>query len=318
MPALTLYSEYSRQDVHDIFSPDTRFTQSTGTWGLQGIVEIPNKQGDFIFFVTFGQHQADHTFDEWITEEGVVSWQSQPRQSFEDRKIQQLIHNDEKKNSIHLFLRTHRSGGYIYFGRLKYLSHNPAREKPVYMYWQLMAWPIPGEVLEQIDLHLQPSDVFRHVMEPGADYRNWNTIVKWRGKTWQVKRQELISLVRDWVIRGLPQEAVRFKDWYINVDNQRISPKWLFHLITGAGYNEFDAPLARRILSKIGFVAVRVRKGEESDQSDREEDRSIDSDRMKPAERQVFFEKISQALIKEFPDTFHLARFRFPDRENWF
>ncbi|MGA2977937.1 MAG: DUF3427 domain-containing protein, partial [Spirochaetia bacterium] len=98
MPVLTLYSEYSRQDVHDIFSPDTRFTPGAGTWGLHGIVEIPDNPGDFVFFVTFGQQQAGHTFDEWITEEGVISWQSQPGQSFLDRRIQQFIHHDDYKN----------------------------------------------------------------------------------------------------------------------------------------------------------------------------------------------------------------------------
>jgi hypothetical protein len=318
MPPLMLYSEYSRLEVHDIFSPDTRFTQSRGPWGMQGIIEIPNKPGDFVFFVTYGQRQADHTFDEWITKEGVISWQSQPRQSFEDRKIQKLIHHNEKNNTIHLFLRTHRSGGYFYLGGLKYLSHNPTRENPVYMYWQLSDWPIPTVVLERINLQLQSTDLFRQVMETGPDYRNGNSTFKWHGKTWNANRQELISQVRNWIIRGLPEEAVRYRDWYINVDNQRISPKWLFHLITGAGYNEFDAPLARRILSKIELFGIRVRTGKESDQSNREEDRSIDSGRMKPAERQILFENISKELSKEFPDAFRLARFRFPNRENWF
>jgi hypothetical protein len=222
MPALTLYSEYSRQDVHDIFSPNTRFTQSSGTWGLHGIVEIPNKPGDFVFFVTFGQHQADHTFDEWITDEGVISWQSQPRQSFMDRKIQQLIHHDDKKNSIHLFLRTQRAANYTYLGKLRYLSHDPEREKPVYMYWQLIDWPITAEVIGRIHLQVKSANNFRQVMEPGSESEYGDTTLIWHSKTWQVNRQELISQVKDWLIRGLPKEAVRYKDWYINVDNQRI------------------------------------------------------------------------------------------------
>lgn len=318
MPALILYSEYSRQDVHDIFSPDTRFTQSSGSWGLHGIVNIPSKPGDFVFFVTFGQHQAGHTFDEWITEEGILSWQSQPRQSFEDRRIQQLIHHDEKKNSIHLFLRTQRTANYTYLGKLRYLAHDPAREKPVYMYWQLVDWPMPPEVLSRINIQLQPANIFRKVMEPAAETGNGNTTLIWRGMTWQVDRQALISQVRDWIVRGLPKEAIRYKDWYVDVDGQHISPKWLFHLITGAGYNEFDAPTARVKLSKCGLVAIRVRETEESDAADRKEGSPVNSNRLKPAERQVLFKKISRELSKEFPDTFRLVRFRFPDRENWF
>ena len=54
------------------------FTPQAGTWGLHGIVKIPDREGDFVFFVTFGQEQGDHAFDESITTEGEFSWQSQP------------------------------------------------------------------------------------------------------------------------------------------------------------------------------------------------------------------------------------------------
>lgn len=322
MPAPTIYFEYSREDVHDFFSPDTPFTPSAGTWGLHGIVEVPNRPGDFVFFVTFGQHQAGHTFDEWITEEGVISWQSQPRQSFEDRRIQQFIHHDDKKNSVHLFLRTLRTANYTYLGKLRYLAHDPAREKPVYMYWQLVDWPMPAEIIRQINLQLQPANIY-HLgtalfMEPIAEYDHENTSFIWRGKTWQVNRQALISRVRDWIARGLPEEATRYKDWYVDIDGQRISPKWLFHLITGAGYNEFDAPQAREKLSKVGLDTVRVRSTEESDATSQTNGGLINPTRLKPAERQVFFQQISQRLSKEFPETFGMAKYRIPDRENWF
>ncbi len=262
-PVLALYFEYSRKDVHDIFSTDTRFTPSSGTWGLHGIVEIPNSPGDFVFFVTFGQHQAGHTFDEWITEEGVMAWQSQPRQSLQDRKIQQLIHHDENRNTIYLFLRTQRISGYTYLGRLKYLTHDPAQEKPVFMYWQLLDWPIPDEVLSRMHLTLQPAGLFYQVMRSksknrSADFQKTDEKFIWRGKTWMVDRNDLIAQIREWTTRGLPEEAVRFRDWYIEVDEIRISPKWVFHLITEAGYNEFDAPTARRCLAEIGIMAMRM------------------------------------------------------------
>jgi hypothetical protein len=51
---LILYDTYTRQDVHDIFSPETHFVPSAGTWGLWGIVPIPSKSGDIVLFVTFG------------------------------------------------------------------------------------------------------------------------------------------------------------------------------------------------------------------------------------------------------------------------
>ncbi len=76
---LKLWNSYTREQVHSIFSPDTVFTPQAGTWGLQGMVRIPDRVGDWVFFVTFGQQQGEHLFDESITEDGVLSWQSQPR-----------------------------------------------------------------------------------------------------------------------------------------------------------------------------------------------------------------------------------------------
>jgi hypothetical protein len=41
MRTLTLYADYTRQDVHSIFDPDSNFTPQAGTWGMQGIVKLP-------------------------------------------------------------------------------------------------------------------------------------------------------------------------------------------------------------------------------------------------------------------------------------
>jgi hypothetical protein len=79
MPSLELYHDYTRKEVHDIFAPDAPFTPQSGTWGLHGIIVVPNRPHDFLFFVTFGQQQGTHVFDEGITDTGVLSWQSQPR-----------------------------------------------------------------------------------------------------------------------------------------------------------------------------------------------------------------------------------------------
>lgn len=102
MCKLKLYDTYSRKDVHDIFAPQTKFTPQAGTWGLHGIVAIPGRIGDFVFFVTFGQQQGDHLFDEGVTDDGVLSWQSQPHQSLINEQVQQLINHDELINSIYL------------------------------------------------------------------------------------------------------------------------------------------------------------------------------------------------------------------------
>ena len=80
----------------------------------------------------------------------------------------------------------------------------------------------------------------------------------WRGKTWPVNRAELINQAKQILLDHVPLDATRFTKWYILIDDQPISPKWLFHLITGADYADFDSPTARRKLSQIGFESIQL------------------------------------------------------------
>lgn len=152
MNSLQLWCEYTREDVHSIFSPETVFVPQRGTWGIQGMVRVPSRVGDWVFFVTFGQAQGNHVFDESITDEGVLSWQSQPAQRLDDPIIKELIHHDDRLNNIHLFLRTKKGDSYGYFGTLGYLTHDGSRERPVHFQWQLLDWPAPPEFLRRIGL----------------------------------------------------------------------------------------------------------------------------------------------------------------------
>jgi hypothetical protein len=72
-------------------------------------VRIPDRAADWVFFVTFGQVQGEHEFDEAITFDGVLSWQSQPAQRLDDEVIREFIGHDDRINNIHLFLRTART-----------------------------------------------------------------------------------------------------------------------------------------------------------------------------------------------------------------
>jgi hypothetical protein len=160
MPTLQLHQDYDRREVHDIFEPETPFTPGAGKWGVPGIVAVKDRSGDFVLFVTFGQQQGEHDFDEGISVDGVLRWQSQPGQSLQEKQIRQFIEHDETKNQIYLFLRTaerDRTGPrrYTYLGRLKYLTHDAEREKPVHFAWQLLSWPVPQECLTRMSLSLE-------------------------------------------------------------------------------------------------------------------------------------------------------------------
>lgn len=177
MKKLQIYEDYSREDVHSIFSPDTKFTPQAGTWGLQGIVKIPNREGDFVFFVTYGNKQADHEFDESISEDGVLSWQSQPSQGLSDKVIKSLINHDETVNSIFLFLRTSKNRQYSYLGKLKYSTHDAQREKPVYFQWQILDWEISNNKLSELGLNLT-SSTFKATENIENDTAEKNTITE--------------------------------------------------------------------------------------------------------------------------------------------
>lgn len=141
MKELTRYEKYTREEVHDIFSPNTNFTPHAGVWGLQGIIPISYTHSDYIFFVTYGHTESGHEFDESIDENGILTWQSQPSQSFNDYRIKDFINHDENINNIYLFLRTNgRNKHYTYLGLLAYASHDNQRENPVYFKWQILDW----------------------------------------------------------------------------------------------------------------------------------------------------------------------------------
>ena len=150
--ALDRWKGFTRRKAHDLLAPSAPFTPQRGQWGLQGIVPLLGRPGDFVFFVTFGQSQGEHSFDEGVTGEGVLTWQSQPRQSATSPQIQQFINHDDLVNSIYLLLRTKREGPYTYLGRLRYLTHDAERENPVYFQWQILDWDPPVEVSQWLGL----------------------------------------------------------------------------------------------------------------------------------------------------------------------
>ena len=51
---------------------------------MQGLIPLRDRPGDFVFLVSFGRSQSHHEFDESITDDGVLSWQSQPSQRLRD------------------------------------------------------------------------------------------------------------------------------------------------------------------------------------------------------------------------------------------
>lgn len=150
-----LYEEYSRKEVRDIFAPDASFTPGAGVWGQRGIIELPDGSGDFVLFVSLGQVTGNHSFDEGISDQGILRWQSEPKQKLSSTKLIKLIgHGDA---NVHLFFRTGNLAGgvakpYTYLGQIQYRTHDGEREMPVHVSWDLKSWPIPETVRKAMGL----------------------------------------------------------------------------------------------------------------------------------------------------------------------
>ena len=97
MKKLVRYERYTRKDIHDIFSPDTKFIAGAETWGLQGIIRVPRTQHDYIFLITYGKKESGHEFDENIDENGILTWQSQPSQTLNESRILDFINHNYLK-----------------------------------------------------------------------------------------------------------------------------------------------------------------------------------------------------------------------------
>ena len=151
MPELKLFHEYTRRQVHDIFSPNSSFKEQTGAWGISGIVRI-DKSNNYVFFVSLGCKQAHHSFKEGITRDGMVYWQSQPGQKLTDKQIQTFIHHNELSNAIHLFFRSTKGGPYTYLGCLAYVTHDPNRDKPVYFIWRILDWKPTEQIVQNLKI----------------------------------------------------------------------------------------------------------------------------------------------------------------------
>lgn len=147
---LKLYQTYSRNDVQKIFDPNYQFEPSRGTWGLHGVIKLPNKQNDWVFFVTYGHKVSGYQFDEGITPDGVLTWQSQPSQGFDNERINQWINQDQTVDNIHLFVRQNKKTEYRYLGLINYIEHDGERQKPVWFQFQIQDFNPPKSVYEEI------------------------------------------------------------------------------------------------------------------------------------------------------------------------
>lgn len=167
MLRLEKYQKYSRRDVHQIFKVENTFDQIWKMWGIINLEKYKEEMtDDFIFFVTIGSSVDGKEWDEGITRDGVVSWQSQNQNSLTSPNTLKFIKHDEQINNIYYFYRQNAGDLYKYLGRLKYLNHDKERQKPVYFQWQIVDWDLDKNT--ELNYAIEPPANTREIEQSDA------------------------------------------------------------------------------------------------------------------------------------------------------
>lgn len=146
------YQQYDRQQIAQCFEPNAPFTRGAGRWGIPGIIETPKQSGNFVFIVTLGKPVEGNPYQDAITEDGYLIWESQTRQNFETEAIQKMLAHDSSRKNIYLFLRGDQHSKYYYMGLLDYQSHDPNQTNPVHFVWKIQGWNLAVDKLAAMQL----------------------------------------------------------------------------------------------------------------------------------------------------------------------
>lgn len=154
--ALVRLQAYNREEIARVFEPEAKFTPGAGRWGMPGIVETPRDSGNFVFLVTLGKPDVNNPYQDALTLDGRLIWESQTKQSFDSPTIRKLLVHDPMVNNVHLFLRAQKGDKYTYFGLLSYFSHDPNKQNPVHFIWTVQNWDIDQNQLKCLGIPALP------------------------------------------------------------------------------------------------------------------------------------------------------------------
>lgn len=160
LDGLVRYQSYTRKEICQIFEPGTTFVPQAGRWGISGIVETPKDSGNFVFLVTLGEPREGNPYQDELTEDGYLLWESQTRHDFSSLAIKKLLAHDPQQHNIYLFIRSGGNKPYVYLGLLEYFSHDPNTVEPVHFIWRLLSWECTGSDLQELGL------IYRKPLDP--------------------------------------------------------------------------------------------------------------------------------------------------------
>lgn len=151
---LSLYDEYSRQDISELFDPGYEFKQGAGRWGISGIISGKPGPDDVVFIVTLEERDGNE-YEDFLTEDGVLFWKSQNRHTPQSTLIQRLSAHDPDLATIYLFMRASEKDDYTFMGPLALRDWDPMSSNPVHFQWDLLSWPLPQNIEKTFSMHIR-------------------------------------------------------------------------------------------------------------------------------------------------------------------
>lgn len=134
-----LLSKYDREGICQLFEPGTKFTVGSGRWGISGIIKLKNETDDLVFIVTIEKPHAGNPYEDALTDDGQLHWETQKKMSADSDFVQRLKAHDHNVSNIHLFLRYEEKSNYSYLGLLAYDSVDENSTNPVRFTWRLLS-----------------------------------------------------------------------------------------------------------------------------------------------------------------------------------
>jgi hypothetical protein len=127
----------------------------------------------------------------------------------------------------------------------------------------------PEDVLEETPLRLANGSMGRQIallhdwlhggherLESNSEETNGEP-VEFRGVTIEKSPREVLAFARERANED-PEGASRFQAWYVEVDDEKVAPKWLVSELTGIPVGDFRTTGARRVLNKLGIEVQRI------------------------------------------------------------
>ena len=93
--------------------------------------------------------------------------------------------------------------------------------------------------------------------QPTSRVSSFQGFAELHGTILKMTRAEVIEVARQ-ALTVDSRQSENFKDWYIEIDRRRISPKWLVSKLAGIQVSKFTSGEARRVLIQLGLPSSRV------------------------------------------------------------